>query len=78
MTTIDCVLWPPGLHEYDVGLLVQLAVNVTGVPGATGAEGVAPGKALIVQTGRRPLLPLTLTVMLTTALQKFDGALLHA
>ena len=34
-----------------MGLLVQLAVNVTGVPGATGAEGLAAGEALIVQSG---------------------------
>ncbi len=48
---IDCVLWPPGLQVYEVGLLVQLAVSVTGVPGVTGAAGVAAGEALAVHTG---------------------------
>ena len=51
VTVIDCVVWPLGLHEYDVGLLVQFAVNSTGVPGVTGVATVAGGEALIVQTG---------------------------
>ena len=50
-TTMDCVVSPPGLQEYEVGLLVQFAVNVTGVPGATGAAAVAGGEALIVHIG---------------------------
>lgn len=51
VTVMDWVVSPPGLHEYEVGLSVQLAVSVTWEPGGTGAAGVEVGEALIVQTG---------------------------
>ena len=72
-TVIDCVVSPPGLQEYEVGLPRQLVVSVTGVPGATGAAAVAAGEALIVQ-----LTADAKTVMLITALQKLEAELLHA
>ena len=54
VTVIDAVVCPPGLQVYEVGLLVHVGVNVTGVPGATGAAAVAAGETLIVHTGGMP------------------------